>query len=180
MLALQECTSLGGSRLQGCCSEASAKIQETRRGPAGTKKQVYLEMSHCRLPVKTPLSRCSQAWKMSCVMRGFRGTCAPVGGFLPSAWPWCGIQASAVKWGRAFLPVTLRLKERVWREWRTPGWNSDDYPATNSIMKLPVLWASVYLLHSKDLSWKISQACNSSHRKWKIAPFHKGSLLWNF
>lgn len=38
--------------MTGWCSEGSAKIRETRRGPIGTKKQFYLKMSHCRLPIK--------------------------------------------------------------------------------------------------------------------------------
>lgn len=100
------------SRLCSWGCELSAQIQVTGRGPAGTKKQFNLETSHCRLPIKNLCwdavrhGRCHVLWALE--------TPVPLmGGFLPLTWP------LHLKWERAFLPKTLRLKETVTQEQRT-------------------------------------------------------------
>ena len=62
-----------------------------------------------------------------------------------------------IKWGRALLPITLGLKESVSRECRTAVWNSVYSPTTNYMMKLSVLWASVYLLYSEGFELEALQ-----------------------
>lgn len=54
-----------------------------REGPCRHKEAVLLRNVTLQDASEKPLLRCSQAWKMSCVVRRFRGTCADGGWIAP-------------------------------------------------------------------------------------------------
>ena len=151
------------------CEGMFCPIPRDRRGPVGTEKQFHLEISHWRLPINLCWDTVRHGW-CHVLWDDLEAPMPLVGGLLSSAWAWGGIQVPPLNWGRAFLPVTPRLKERVlyWHKNRNiDHWNQMENPEIN----LPLsLWLSA-------IEVQVSSGLPQRERLWvqQTGVWHKPS-----
>jgi hypothetical protein len=109
----------------GC--EHSAQIQVPGREPASTKKQFYLEMSHCRLPIKNLYWDAVRHGRYHVLWDDLKTPVSSVDKCLPSTRV---LRSRLSEKREAILTNNFGIQEVSW-EWKIAVCNSSYYPSTD-------------------------------------------------